>query len=95
MVEFVSLFFARVLIVWLYDRTGRSILLVAGFHASFDATISELSFDIIPASNTARFLILTGVIILGAAAVIAATRGRITRVGVDSVQRLPAQRRPS
>jgi membrane protease YdiL (CAAX protease family) len=85
-VEFISLFLARVLIVWLYDRTGRSVLLVAGFHASFNATISELSFDIIPASNTARFLILTGVIILGGAAVIAATRGRITRVGVDHVQ---------
>ena len=32
--EFISLFFARVLIVWLYARTGRSILLVAIFHAS-------------------------------------------------------------
>ena len=30
--EFISLFFARVLIVWLYAMTGRSVLLVAIFH---------------------------------------------------------------
>jgi uncharacterized protein len=74
--EFVVLFFARVLIVWLYDRTGRSVLLVAIFHAAFDASISELSFDIIPGSNVARFLILSGVIVMAATAVIVATRGQ-------------------
>ena len=41
-IEIVALFFARVLMVWLYGRTGRSVLLVAVFHASFNATISEL-----------------------------------------------------
>jgi CAAX protease family protein len=75
-IEFIALFFARVLIVWLYARTGRSVLLVAVFHASFDASISELSYDIIPGSNVARFLVLSGVIAIAAAAVIVATRGR-------------------
>jgi CAAX protease family protein len=75
-IEFIALFFARVLIVWLYDRTGRSVLLVAIFHASFDASISELSYDIIPGSNAVRFLVLSGVIVLAATAVIVATRGR-------------------
>lgn len=75
-VEFIALFFARVLIVWLYARTGRSVLLVATFHASFDASISELSYDIIPGSNVARFLILSGVIVIAAMAVIVATRER-------------------
>jgi len=78
-IEFISLFFARVLIVWLYARTGRSVLLVAIFHASFDAAISELSFDIVPGSNVARFLILSSVIVLAATAVIVATRGRFAR----------------
>lgn len=82
-IEFIALFFARVLIVWLYDRTGRSVLLVAIFHASFDASISELSYDIVPGSNVARFLVLSGVIVVAAAAVIVATRGRF-------VQRRPA-----
>jgi membrane protease YdiL (CAAX protease family) len=34
LVEFVSLFFARALFVWLYNRTGSSVVLVAIFHAS-------------------------------------------------------------
>jgi hypothetical protein len=71
------LFFARVLIIWLYEGTGRSVLLVGIFHASFDATISKLSREIIPASDTERFLLLNGVIVLGASAVIIATRGRL------------------
>ena len=77
--EFISLFFARVLIVWLYDRTGRSVLVVAIFHASFDASISELSFDIIPGSDVARFLVISGVIVIAATAVIVATRGRFAQ----------------
>ena len=36
-IGFVSLFFARALFVWFYNRTGSSVLLVAIFHASFDA----------------------------------------------------------
>ena len=75
-IEFVLLFFARVLIVWMYTGTGRSILLVILFHASFDATISELSDDLIPASDAARFLVVNSVIVAAALTVIVATRGR-------------------
>ncbi len=75
--ELVSLFFARVLIVWLYNGTGRSVLLVGIFHASFDASISELSREIIPGSDTARILILSGVIVVAATAVIVLTRGSL------------------
>jgi membrane protease YdiL (CAAX protease family) len=69
--ETILLFFARVLIVWLYEGAGRSVLIVGIFHASFDATITKLSREIIPASDAVRFLIVTGVIVLGACAVIA------------------------
>jgi membrane protease YdiL (CAAX protease family) len=75
-IEFILLFFARVVIVWLYHRTGRSVLLVAVFHASFDTTISDLSEELIPASDTVTFIIVSSVVVLAAAAVIAATRGR-------------------
>jgi hypothetical protein len=54
---------ARALFVWFYNRTGSSVLLVAIFHASFDASISQLSRDVLPASNTARFLIFSAVIV--------------------------------
>ena len=74
--ETIVLFFARVLIVWIYDGTGRSVLLVMFFHASFDATITKLSREIIPGSDAVRFLILNAVIVLGACAVIVALRFR-------------------
>jgi membrane protease YdiL (CAAX protease family) len=83
-IEFVALFFARALFVWFYDRTGRSVLLVAIFHASFDASISELSYDVVLGSNAARFLIFSAVIVIGAVAVIVATRGRFAQ-GTASV----------
>ena len=83
-IEFVSMFFARALFVWLYNRTGSSVLLVAIFHASFDATISRLSPDVVPASNTARFLIFTGVIVAAAAAVIIATKGQLGRRAAEA-----------
>jgi uncharacterized protein len=53
-VELVSLFFARALFVWFYNVTGSSVLLVAIFHASFDGAINQLSYDVVPASNTVR-----------------------------------------
>jgi membrane protease YdiL (CAAX protease family) len=78
-VEFVSLFFARALFVWFYNRTGSSVLLVAIYHASFDAAISQFSRDVVPASNTVRFLIFSAVIVLFATAVIIATKGQLGR----------------
>jgi hypothetical protein len=78
-VEFVSLFFARALFVWFYNVTAFSVLLVAIFHASFDGAINQLSYDIVPASNTARFLIFSAVIVLAATIVIIASKGRLGR----------------
>jgi uncharacterized protein len=65
----------RVVCVVLHNVTAFSVLLVAIFHASFDAAINQLSYDVVPASNTARFLIFSAVIILLAATVIIATKG--------------------
>jgi membrane protease YdiL (CAAX protease family) len=78
-IEFVSLFFARALFVWFYNVTAFSVLLVAIFHASFDGAINQLSDDVVPASNTARFLIFSAAIVLPAATVIIATKGRLGR----------------
>jgi hypothetical protein len=53
--------------VWFYNVTAFSVLLVAIFHASFDAAINQLSYDIVPASNKGvRFLIFSVVITLAA-----------------------------
>ena len=80
------LFFARALFVWFYNRTGFSVLLVAIFHASFDAAISQLSYDVVPGSNTARFLIFSGVVVVFATAVIIATKGQLGRRGGDAAR---------
>jgi membrane protease YdiL (CAAX protease family) len=78
-IEFVSLFFARALFVWFYNVTVFSVLLVAIFHASFDGAFNQLSHDVVPASNTARFLIFSAVIVLTATTVIIATKGQLGR----------------
>jgi hypothetical protein len=44
-----------------------------------DASISQLFRDIVPASNTARFLIFSTVIVLAATIVIIATKGQLVR----------------
>jgi uncharacterized protein len=78
-VELVSLFFARAIFVWFYNRTGSSVLLVAIFHASFDAAINQLYDVVVPGPATASFLIFSGVIVLFATAVIIATKGQLGR----------------
>jgi membrane protease YdiL (CAAX protease family) len=85
-IEFVSLFFARALFMWFYNVTLYSVLLVAIFHASFDAAIQQLSFDVVPASNTVRFLIFSAAILLPAATVIIATRGQLGRASEPRVK---------
>jgi hypothetical protein len=59
--------------------TAFSVLLVAIFHAGVDGAVSKLSYDVVPASNTARFLIFSVVIMLAATTVIIATKGRLGR----------------
>ena len=52
----------------------------------FRCRISQLSDDVVPASNTARFLIFTGMIVALATAVIIATKGQLGRRGVDAAR---------
>ena len=73
------MFFARALFVWFYNVTASSVLLVAIFHASFDGAINQLSYDIVPASNTTRFLIFSAVTVIAATTVIIATKGQLGR----------------
>jgi membrane protease YdiL (CAAX protease family) len=68
----------RALFAWFYNVTSSSVLLVAIVHAS-DGAINQLSYDVVPASNTARFLIFSAVIVLVAIAVIIATKGQLGR----------------
>jgi uncharacterized protein len=81
----VSHLFARVVIMWLYNTTGRSVLLVGLFHASFNATLVG-GGEFIPGPVGTALVIATGVIILAAVGLVVATRGRLAYQQRPAVQ---------
>ncbi len=70
------LFFLRVLLVWLYNNTGGSVLIVGIFHASGDTAINRMSVDFLPNPNIG-FMLVNGIIIVAAVVIIVCTRGRL------------------
>jgi uncharacterized protein len=70
--------FARVFMMWLYNNTRRSVLLVGLFHASFNTTVSPRGFggEFIPGGSA--LWIATGVIAVAAVLVVIFTRGRLS-----------------
>ena len=67
---------ARVVLLWLYNATGASVLLVAVFHASFDATVNGVG-QLIPGPNGTALVLATGAFLLAAVGLVVATRGRL------------------
>jgi hypothetical protein len=57
---------------------------------------NQLSYDVVPASNTARFLIFSAVIVLAATTMIIATRGQLGRVkeAAGTQAAAPAEQQP-
>ena len=69
---------ARVVLLWLYNATGASVLLVAVFHASFDATVNNVGLgQLIPGPNGTALVLATGAFLLAAVGLVVATRGRL------------------
>ena len=74
--------FGRVVMMWLYNLTGSSVLLVGLWHASFDATTSAFgrTFAISGAARNAEvagFWIPSAVVMVFAVLVVVLTRGRL------------------
>ena len=69
--------FARVEIMWLYNTTGRSVLLVGLFHATFNATLVG-GEEFIPGPAGTTLVIATGIIVVAAVGLVVATRGRLS-----------------
>jgi uncharacterized protein len=69
--------FIRVLIMWLYNRTGRSVLLVGLFHSAFNMTSStqNITPELVP--GPAASLIPGLAVVVFAVLVVAFTRGRL------------------
>jgi membrane protease YdiL (CAAX protease family) len=69
---------ARVVFLWLYNATGASVLLVAVFHASFDATVNGVGLgQLVPGPNVTALVLATGAVLLAAVGLVLATRGRL------------------
>jgi membrane protease YdiL (CAAX protease family) len=70
--------FARVFLLWLYNNTRRSVLLVGLFHATFNTTVSPRGFggEFIPMATA--FWIAMGLLALAAVLVTVLTRGRLS-----------------
>ena len=83
--------FSRVVIMWLYNTTGRSVLLVGLFHASFNATVAG-GREFIPGPAGTALVIATGVIVLAAVALVVATRRRLAYETSPAVRAATAAR---
>jgi membrane protease YdiL (CAAX protease family) len=72
-------FASRVIVSWLYNATGASVLIGALFHATFNATVNPtgLGVAVLGLPQGEVVVIETALVVLGAAAVAIATRGRL------------------
>jgi hypothetical protein len=74
--------FLRVLIMWIYNGSGRSLIVVGLFHSAFNITIgNEVMPELLnlPASETS--LMCLGVLVVLAVVVVVFTRGRLAYEG--------------
>ena len=67
---------ARVVLLWLYNATGASVLLVAVLHASFDATVNTFG-NFVPGPDGTALVLATGAYLLAAVGLVVTTRGRL------------------
>jgi len=71
--------FGRVVIMWLYNNTHRSVLMVVLFHSSHNITTGELGREFIPGwSEGSVLLIASGVVAVAAVLIVVFTRGRLS-----------------
>jgi len=70
--------FGRVIIMWLYNNTCRSVLLAGLFHAAHNTTINRFVDEFIPGTNVTGFFITEGVLMLAAVLIIIFTRGNLS-----------------
>jgi len=76
----ISQMFGRIVLMWLYNNTTRSVLLVGLFHSSFDATTSRAGFagEFIPGGTAAAFFIPSGLLAVAAVLIVVFTKGRLS-----------------
>jgi len=75
----IAMAFFRVVIMWLYNASGRSVLIVALFHSAFNSATSlgEQRFTGELIAGSSQLLIASGVLVVVAVILAAFTRGRL------------------
>jgi membrane protease YdiL (CAAX protease family) len=68
---------ARVVMGWLYNTTGRSVLLVGLFHSTFNATVLWAN-QIVPGPGGTAASLGAGIVLVAAVTLIIVTRGRLS-----------------
>jgi len=68
----------RVVIMWLYNNTNRSVLLVGLFHSTYNTTVNRFAGAFIPGPAEFGFLIASGVVAVAAVLMVVLTRGRLS-----------------
>jgi len=68
----------RFVMMWLYNNTNRSVLLVGMFHATYNTTVNTYADEFIPVPTEPWFFIVSGVVAVAAVLVIVFTRGRLS-----------------
>jgi hypothetical protein len=71
---------SRVVVGWLYNATGGSVLIVGLFHSAHNATVGQYGFarTFISGSNEATLLLSSDIVIAGALLIAVLTRGRLS-----------------
>jgi CAAX protease family protein len=69
--------FGRVVIMWLYNSTNHSVLLVGLFHSTYNTSVNRFAPAFLPGPAEAGFLIVSGLVILAAVILVVFTRGRL------------------
>src|SRR2546427_3775054 len=70
--------FGRVVMMWLYNNTNHSVLLVGMFHSAFDVTTQREFGAFIPGPAGTGTLIASGVVAVAAVLIVVFTRGRLS-----------------
>jgi uncharacterized protein len=68
---------ARVVMAWLYNSTGRSVLLVGLFHSTFNATVLYGN-KVVPGPGGTVALLGSGIVLVAAVVLVIVTRGRLS-----------------
>lgn len=74
----IAQFFGRVIMMWLYNNTFCSLLLVGLFHAAHNTTINRFVDEFIPGTDTTRFFLTESVVVIAAVLLLIFTRGRLS-----------------